>query len=636
MDEAELLQIRSEQYQRNAAVELLARDHDGDDDDDQMEFRATISSELPVTRWFGREILDHTDASIRMGRLNGGAAVLDRHHGDQIAVVTGARLNDKRQLVIDYRFSRNTPRADIIRRDVIDGIRRNVSVDYQIHAMQRDGETDGIVSFRATDWEPLGFSFEPIPADPTIGVGRKMENKNGPVETGELFDRTHEGDGVGQRLEPKPPADPATQERKVENETTEKLPDIKVIRETASSDATGQERARVADILAVGEKHGQMELARTAISEGMPQQQFSRNVLDLIASAPVSLQADIGMDKNEIRQYSIVKAIREMAANGGSIAGLTGLEREAHKAATDLYGQEARGFWIPQDVQKAGWGRTLNTGVDTAGGHTVQEDVLGDSFIELLRNAPLVAQAGATTLSGLVGNVSIPSQTGAATADWLTETGATTPSEQTFGEVTLAPKRLSAETPFSKQLIAQSSIDIESFVRRDLANIMIRTIDLASLHGTGASNQPTGIANTAGINALTFGGAPTWADAVNFETLVATDNALMGSSLAYMTTAAVRGAWKTTTKDAGSGMFLWEGDVVNGYSGLVTEQVAGNVVFFGNWTELLIGQWGGLDIVVDPFTQASNGQIRIVVMQLTDIAVRHAVSFAVSTDAGNQ
>ena len=83
MDEAELLQIRSEQYQRNAAVELLARDHDGDDDDDQMEFRATISSELPVTRWFGREILDHTDASIRMGRLNGGAAVLDRHHGDQ-------------------------------------------------------------------------------------------------------------------------------------------------------------------------------------------------------------------------------------------------------------------------------------------------------------------------------------------------------------------------------------------------------------------------------------------------------------------------------------------------------------------------------------------------------------------------
>jgi len=287
-------------------------------------------------------------------------------------------------------------------------------------------------------------------------------------------------------------------------------------------------------------------------------------------------------------------------------------------------------------VQKAGWGRTLNTGVDTAGGHTVQEDVLGDSFIELLRNAPLVAQAGATTLSGLVGNVSIPSQTGAATADWLTETGATTPSEQTFGEVTLAPKRLSAETPFSKQLIAQSSIDIESFVRRDLANIMIRTIDLAALHGTGASNQPTGIANTAGINALTFGGAPTWADAVNFETLVATDNALMGSSLAYMTTAAVRGAWKTTTKDAGSGMFLWEGDVVNGYSGLVTEQVAGNVVFFGNWTELLIGQWGGLDIVVDPFTQASNGQIRIVVMQLTDIAVRHAVSFAVSTDAGNQ
>jgi HK97 family phage major capsid protein len=176
----------------------------------------------------------------------------------------------------------------------------------------------------------------------------------------------------------------------------------------------------------------------------------------------------------------------------------------------------------------------------------------------------------------------------------------------------------------------QSSIAIEQLVRNDLATVLALAIDLAGLYGTGAAGQPTGVSNTAGIGApgIAIAGAPTHAELVGFETVVATSNALMGA-LAYLIEATMRGYLKTTEKVATTGIFMWEpGNTVNGHRTEVTEQVTLNDVFFGNWADLLQGVWGGLDVLVDPFTLSTRMNTRVIEMWTTDFAVRHPESFA--------
>tara|TARA_R110000803_G_scaffold28790_2_gene66283 strand:- start:119 stop:676 length:558 start_codon:yes stop_codon:yes gene_type:complete len=183
-------------------------------------------------------------------------------------------------------------------------------------------------------------------------------------------------------------------------------------------------------------------------------------------------------------------------------------------------------------------------------------------------------------------------------------------------------------------MLQQSSVDIESLIRNDLSAGIALAIDNGALQGTGSSGQPTGIKNTTGINAPTnFAGAvPTFAEVVAMETAVATDNALMGS-LAYILPASMYGALKTATKDSGSGQFVVEpGGTVNGRRAIVSNQVTAGDLYFGNFSDALVGLYGGLDITVDPYSASNTGTVRIVALQTCDVAVRHAVSFAFNND----
>jgi HK97 family phage major capsid protein len=249
-------------------------------------------------------------------------------------------------------------------------------------------------------------------------------------------------------------------------------------------------------------------------------------------------------------------------------------------------------------------------------------------------------------LTGLVGNIAIPRQTGGATAYWVAESGAPTESAQAFDQVTMSPKTVGAFSDISRKLLLQSSIDIESFVRRDLATVLGLAIDLAGINGSGASNQPTGVLNVSGIGSVaggTNGLAPTFAHIVELETDVAVANADIGS-LGYMTNAAVRGKLKTTEKASSTGQFVWEGGELNGYRAKVSNQVPSNLtkgtssgvcsaIIFGNWADLIIGMWGGLDLMVDPYTGSTAGTVRVVALQDVDVAVRHAESFSAMKDA---
>lgn len=356
---------------------------------------------------------------------------------------------------------------------------------------------------------------------------------------------------------------------------------------------------------------------------------------------------EIGMSRDDLRRYSLLRAIDAAANNNWHGAEL---ERDASEAVARRTGRSPQGFWVPQDVLAVEM-RDMLVGTPSAGGYLTGTDLLAQSFIELLRNRMMVRNAGATVLAGLVGDVAIPKQTGGATAYWVGENSDLTEGAQTVGQVALGPKTVGAFTDISRKLIKQSSIDVEAFVRSDLTSVLALAIDYAALHGPGTGNAPTGIAATSGIGSVAGGDnglAPAWSHLISLETEVAQDNADLGR-MAYMSNAKVRGKLKGTPRTATYGdIMIWEPNAgatpVNGYPFHVTNQVSSTLtkgsssgvcsaIFFGNWADLIIGMWGGLDILVDPYTGGKAGTVRVIAMQDVDIAVRHAESFAAMLDA---
>jgi HK97 family phage major capsid protein len=386
----------------------------------------------------------------------------------------------------------------------------------------------------------------------------------------------------------------------------------------------------------------------------------------------------IGMSQDEANNYSIVRAIRaadEVSKDPRAWQRIAPLEFEASEAVAERTGMRPRSFFVPPDVlfnralkrmrdERRGWiyqpveRREMNKTTATEGGNLVATDLLVDSFIEMLRNAMAVQRAGATILGDLVGDIAIPRQTGGATAYWVAESNNVTGSTPTVDQVPMKPKTVGAYTDISRKLLKQSSIDVEAFVRRDLSTTVALAIDLASLHGAGdASNEPTGIAGTTNVGVCYAGGAAnngvnvngaalTWADIVNLETKLAVNNADIGT-LAYMTNAKVRGALKQTARVSGTdSRFIWSDDAaapLNGYPAWVTNQVSSTLskggattlsaMFHGNWADLIIGMWGMLDVLVDPYTGGKAGTVRTIVLQDVDSVLRHPESFAVILDA---
>lgn len=359
----------------------------------------------------------------------------------------------------------------------------------------------------------------------------------------------------------------------------------------------------------------------------------------------------IGMSSGELRQYSLMRAIRALATRDWRGAEL---EREASDATAKLVGKAPQGFFLPYD-----WLRSEHSGVEqraittTSGSSLIPTEKLG--FIDVLRNRMMVRAAGAVVLDGLIGNVDLPRRTEGATLSWVAA-GAAPSAEatQTFDAVELRAKTGSAYIDIYRTMFNQTSYDIEMLVRDDLAAAVQLGIDYAALHGTGTSNAPRGIANTTGIGMVYAGNAASsstnangaalvWADIVKLETEVAVDNADVGR-LGYMTNAKVRGALKTTPKVASTdSRMIWELDgLLNGYTPWVTNQVRGDItkgtstdlsaIFFGNWADLVIGLWGVIDITAD-IPDNRTGTVRLAAIVETDVALRRAQSFAACLDA---
>ena len=342
-------------------------------------------------------------------------------------------------------------------------------------------------------------------------------------------------------------------------------------------------------------------------------------------------------------QYSLLRAIRTKLQGKE----LDGIEAEMEQEAQNEF--RASKIEATGNLQVPSWilgaqKRDMTAGTTTAGGYTIQTDVGG--LIPFLTNRMRVRELGATVLTGLTGNVDFPRNDAIAAAVWEGENDANAETSPTLDRVQLSPNRLGAFTDVSKQLLAQSTIDVDMFVRQQLAQAIALEVDRACINGSGSGAEPTGILGISGTGSVaigTNGGAITWAKTLEFLSDLETANADQGT-IGWLTTPGLKAQLMQIEKASGTAQFIMNdpGQSLLGYRLVTSNQVPSNLtkgsgtnlhaMIFGNWAELLIGQWAGIDLVVDPYSGAKNALVTLVINSWWDIAARHAASFVVGKD----
>ncbi|MEZ5462322.1 phage major capsid protein [Dokdonella sp.] len=364
----------------------------------------------------------------------------------------------------------------------------------------------------------------------------------------------------------------------------------------------------------------------TDLDEQEARAQFLADAERRAQGEPVIGSGDQSFDQLEQR-VSLMRILQAGMENRS----LDGAELEYNRELTRRNGRPAKGFYLPM--------RALEQRVNTTGtaGQLVGTDHRGDQYIEPLRNALLARRLGVRVLSGLRGDVSIPKAGNSTVAGWVAENSALSPSDMTFGSVGLDPKHVGALSEMSRQLIQQSDPSIEALLRDDLAFGIAKAIDSALIGGGGA-NEPDGIIATLGTANGTLG-TPTWDEALAIVDQVESGNALSPSHNWIMRSGA-KAKLASTLKvsgDAGAG-FILEGGRMADFPVYSTNQMGsdsnGNDVIFGDWSQVLLGIWSELDILVNPFAETaySKGNVLVRAMATCDIGIRHIESFVWADD----
>jgi HK97 family phage major capsid protein len=356
----------------------------------------------------------------------------------------------------------------------------------------------------------------------------------------------------------------------------------------------------------------------------------------------------VGMSQAEVKAYSVMNVMRYLAEpSNASARDAAGYELEWSREVEKQHARSANGVLIPHEVisQRP---RAASVGTFSAGGAIVAADRLDASFIDLIRQRSAFISSGVTVLTGLSGNVEIGRQTGKSTYYFVGEDVDVTASDLTFGLVNMSPKTIGARVPVSRRALVQTSPDMEMLVRNDIVNEITLGVDYVTGYGTGSSSQPRGLLNTSGIGSVTFSGGVTatystqqgggtgscgtFAQYVALETAIANAN-LDVANMRYVMNTATRGGLKVTLRDAvaGADYVFRDNGTINGYQVTASNQLQQNDVFFGNWSDLIVGFWSGIDLIVDPYSQSAKGQVLFTAFQDFDVAARRADSFALGT-----
>lgn len=576
---------------------------------DDRAFAASLSSEAPVERSFGIEILEHTEQAVDLSRAKDGLALLLHHDPAQpVGMVEKIRLagNRLRAIVRFFSTEAGTTALTMAREGL-----RTLSIGYSIGDAQQDGERDGQPVFRVRRWTPLEVSLVALPADATVGLGRSTENTFRRVQT---------------------------------------------MTEETSNRTAKREAERVREIASMGDqyrKYLNTGDVQRALEDGTTAEAFKGLLLDRMETGHTDttdshVGLGLGLGQKDMQRYSLARAITAQINSDWTKAGF---ERECSRELERITGRSAEGFYVPGEF----WKRDFNVGTTTEAGNLVATDLRSDLFTDALRNALVLARMGVRILPGLTGNVDIPRKATASALAMLTEIGSASETAPTTGKLSLTPKRIGAYVDYSRQALIQSGIALESMLRDDLLASAATLIENQAINGAGTGANVLGIRNYTTIGSTTAGtngAALAWSHLVDLESACADANASPGMLAGYVTNSKVRAKAKKTQRGTNLD-FIIDGDAapmadgmtrLNGYRAGFTNTVPSNLtkgtsttvcsgaVFSSDWSMAVLALFGAPDVVVDPYTLSATGQIRVTLNQFFDFGLRQPEAFAIIED----
>ena len=625
--------------ERSITIEKRAAEEDGT-------IEIAISSEAPYERWFGIEILRHSADAIDMTRLGDGRHPLLLNHDmeKQIGVLPKVWLDDDKKMRGRAKFSRSALGQEI-KQDVDDDIRTLVSVGYMIEEIEEIGEDgkakrvlsgdeferemralhgkdfyrSGLAAARVkgetpptyvvTRWCPFEASIVPVPADVTVGKGRSA--------------------GVEPAPQPAAPETPAAVSPQpliiVEKRTMDQPVKTPAELELERRDA----------IAALGQQYAKYVTEREVadfIRSGKGVEAFKDFVIDKMQSKHTDTSGmQIGMSNAEVRRFSLGRALVASITGDWSKAGF---ERECSQAVSQLWGRSPEGFFIPPDIFR----RDFNVGTASEAGNLVATNLRADLYTDALRANMVMGQLGVTFLSGLSANVDLPRKSTAGTLGMLTEIGSASETAPVTAKATLSPKRIGAYVEVSKQALIQSAMSLENMIRDDLITGAAVLLENQCINGAGTGAEIKGLRNVTGIGTVVGGAnglAPAWSHFVDLESACANANAEPDTRSGYLINTKTRGKLKQT-QFATNLPFIWQNGAqpLNGYRAAVTNNVPSNLtkgtsttvcsaaLFGSDWSMATVGLFGAPDVVVDPYTKADTGQVKITLNQFADMQHR--------------
>ena len=611
-------------------------------DTDKKTVELSFSSDVDLERWHGfYEKLSHDDGAVDLKRMRNGAAALFNHDWDEVVGVIERVWIEGGKGRCVIRFG-NSARAQEVWADVRDGIMRNVSVGYEVNAQELTRSDDTGDHYTVTRWSPYEVSIVTVPADITVGVGRSANSQQQTRKEQTMSEPT--------ATAPAPAAAPAAAA----------APAPAVVVETRSKSEGPETAQRIA---LIGRTFHATDEAAQAIADGITVEEFQTRLLERSKKAAAArTDISLGLSEKEAKQFSFARLIAADVAAKTNVGEAKRLMEEAKfelevvsaagEKRAKLSGRSPKGLFIPSDIlnqrikltpeQQEQYQRAVVSVSSTIGnsnvGATYAPTLDTANFAELLRPECLIMNL-ATMVNGLTGDYEIPKHISGALGGWVGEDGVAPGQNAIFKMIAASPKTVGGVTEITRRALLRSALDLESVIRMDLARGVGQTADLAAYYGTGANGQPTGLTLTDGVKTVAFAGtvsgtdtiSPEFTELVQMETVIGQGNVKLDpGSAQYITNVYGRGWAKTRQKFPGTptGMTLWEpGNTVNGYNVGITNQVSNGHWFLGNWKELFIAMWSGLDILVDPFTNAASGRVRIVALQDLDYLVRRPEAF---------
>jgi HK97 family phage major capsid protein len=616
-----------------------------DDKTQEQAYRVSLSSEAPVVDWpwAPPNVLVHEKSSVDLdGIAERGLPFFVNHQDRSLASMVGRIVNvrlERKRLVGEIKFSKANPEAELVRGMVDEGTLTDISIRAEPLKVQRMESGDGKVeSVKWLRWRPIEASVVGIGADRSVGIGRANKTIS---ETPAV---------PAKPKEPKMADEKAAAGTSADDESAEVR--VELARQALDKNfAADNEKRRQTAIRNLAKTNGiGDDTVEAWITRGSSLDQVADDMLKIFEErgkkSPTSISS-LGLSTRDTSQYSLCRAI--LAAHTGDWRN-AGHELECHNAiaARTDKPQEKGHFYVPLEVQRRrqpvdvaalaerhqlGYlQRDLTAGIAGAGGFLVGTSIA--SFDELLRSISFAFRMGATRLTGLRDNITIPRQSAAATAEWLT-TEASGPSESqpTFVQLAMSPKTVGAYTELSRKLLLQSSIDVEGLVNADLAAVAALAVDSATIRGSGTSGQPMGIDNVTGVGTVS-GTSLGLAGLLETQTDLAAAN-VMPLRGGYVTTPAVAALMIAEVLYANTASPAWVGNVWNGsilgFPAMSTNQVAAATMYFGDWSKLVVGEWGVLEIDTNPYASFAAGIIGVRALYSVDVGVRLPAAFTIAS-----